>query len=107
MRRTGHPVDANGEGVFFLVGEDVGGGDSPGQRLGNQLIRAFSPEPERSGDSLPNGSPEGVSEAKQRATQPVPPQIAPILGPFGQALRINMTRNHLNFCCQNVNRQGL
>ena|GEM_PF-3411724 len=25
----------------------------------------------------------------------------------GQALRIDMTRNHLNFCCQNVNRQGL
>gem|GEM_PF-5378097 len=29
----------------------------------------------RSGDSLPSGSPEGVSEAKQRATQPKPPKM--------------------------------
>ena len=24
MRRTGHPMDANGEGVFLLGGEEVG-----------------------------------------------------------------------------------
>jgi len=40
------------------------------------------PEPKRSGDSLPNGSPEGVSEAKQRATQsgiiPNPPYLSAI-----------------------------
>jgi len=30
---------------------------------GTQSVKAVSLEPERSGDSLPNGSPEGVSEA--------------------------------------------
>jgi len=30
-----------------------------------------------------------------------------VKGQRGQALRIDMTRNHLNSCCQNVNRQGL